>query len=447
MAKTGVTFSIQQQLANIAKNKSILDGTYLSSENNENFTEMVKHLYPWDAERTKLLNPWSYLGNIISDKIKNFVWEADTDFDIDYDILVESILTRWDLLLKYVSNWGKFTLKAVKPETYWKNWGTEMIVKIYPVYENEDWYGTPTYYLYVQSYNWKQLKNELFQIQTIDNLSNWDPVDLSKVYELSHLKPKQNIEGLPRLVEVVDVIDRPMMDTIKTVIYSVDRKIAEAEKHFNDYSEQFKLFQNIDIPKSAFKKVDWVKVINWDALWKIVRTQDYSSVWDIKIIKNWNELLEAALNQMKTQVETVAAITDIPLEYFWVQTVRDSWTWKEVWSANLFKRINKYRSKISILLEQSFDFLSQFQKVDKSITWPAIIRASENDIIMQQTILLQNNMTSLTRAIKTVHWVDDEQAELILDEIKKDQSNWLLVSLKSTNQTADATAKTSASLK
>lgn len=448
MAKTGITFNIQKELANIAKNKALLDWTYLSRIDDENFTEIVKHLYPNDAARAKLLNPWSYIGNIVWDKFKNFVWEAKTDFtELDFDLMVESILTRWQILLKYTNSAWKWSLKAVRWETYWQDGWIEKIAKLYPVYSEKDLLGFPTYYLYVQSYNWNELKNDLYKVNTIDNLSDWEPVPLSSVYELSNLPPYQVIENLPRLVEVVDVWDRPIMDTIRTLVYSIDRKLAEAEKHFNDYSEQFKIFQNIEIPKSAFVTLsDKTRVINWDKLWKIVRTQEDFSNWDIKIIKNGNELLEQALEHVDKQISLIAAITDIPLEYFGFQTVRDSGAWKEVWNAHLFKRIQKYRDKIETALNRCFDFLWTFTEVDKKIIWPPIIRMSENDILNKQILMVQNNLTSLKRAIMEVHNTDEQQADELIEEIKKDQSNWLLVSLKASNQNADAMAKQNAVL-
>jgi len=65
------------------------------------------------------------------------------------------------------------------------------------------------------------------------------------------------------------------MDTIRTLVYSIDRKLAEAEKHFNDYSEQFKIFQNIEIPKNAFVTLsDKTRIIDWNKLGKTVRTQE-----------------------------------------------------------------------------------------------------------------------------------------------------------------------------
>lgn len=446
MAKTGITFNIQQELASITKNKSIIDWTYLSASDDVNFTEMVKHLYPWEESRAKLLNPWSYIWNIIWDKLKNFVWDAKTAFDINFDTIVESILIRGQIIIKYVNEWSKWGISSVRAETYWEDGWVEMIARVYPKYEWE-LLGLPTYYLYVQSYNGTTLRNNLYKVNTLDNLSDWEPVDLDKVYELSKLEPVQTIENLPRLAEVVDVIDRPMMDTVRSLIYSIDRKIAEAEKHFNDYSEQFKLFQNIEIPKNCYIKRDWSKVINWNKLWKIIRTQDYSAIWDIKIIKNWNELLESALKQADKQIQTISAITDIPLNYFGVETARDSWQWKEVGASNLFKRVQKYRDKIEYTLKKTFKFLSSFQKIDERIDWSAIIRMSENDVLVQQSTMLQNNMTSLVRAIMKTHNVDKAQADIIIEEVKLDQKNWLLVSLKAANQNADANSKQAAALK
>lgn len=453
MANTWITYNIQLKLAEISKNKELIDWTYLNKTYNENFREIVEHLYPGKQERAMLLNPGSYIWNIVWDKIKNFVWSPiiDPSLNINFDIVVESILTRWEILLKYVNDWAwEWTLQPVRAETYWEDWGKEKIARIYQVYNETliKWIA-PTNYLYVQTYDGRVLTNELFKLGATDFLSQWDPVPLDTVYELSKLPKVQIIENMPRLVEVLDVSDIPLMRTIKSIMYSIDRKLAEAEKHFNDYSEQFKLFQNIEIPKNAIESVDWGKVINWDKLWKVVRTQDDLWVWDIKIIKNWNELLDKALERVDKQIRQVSAITDIPLEYFGFDTTRDSWSWKEVWNANLFKRIQWYRDKIEKTLINCYNFLDKNNSstIDRSIIWPAIIKMSEADILNKQVIMVQNHLTSLKKAIMAAHNCSEKTAEEILEEIKQDQTDWLLVSLKEANQNADWLSKTNNVLK
>jgi len=48
---------------------------------------------------------------------------------------------------------------------------------------------------------------------------------------------------------------------------------------------------------------------------------------------------------------------------------------------------------------------------------------SENDILNKQILMVQNNLTSLKRAIMEVHNTDEQQADELIEEIKKDQSN------------------------
>jgi len=48
---------------------------------------------------------------------------------------------------------------------------------------------------------------------------------------------------------------------------------------------------------------------------------------------------------------------------------------------------------------------------------------SENDILSKQILMVQNNLTSLKRAIMEVHNTDEKQAEELIKEIQEDQSN------------------------
>ena len=73
MEKTGITTTIQNYLHSVQLNQNLLSWDYLNDLKDKNFLEMLKHLYPENIDRMKLLNPWSYLWNIVWDKIKNFV--------------------------------------------------------------------------------------------------------------------------------------------------------------------------------------------------------------------------------------------------------------------------------------------------------------------------------------------------------------------------------------
>lgn len=448
MAKTWVTKKMQNYLFWIQKAQDILSWDYLNDRNDPNFVEMLKHLYPEAEDRMKLLNPWSYLGNIVWDKIKNFVWDPKSKFsDINYDVVVESILTRWEVLLKYTNTSATdLWLTEIDPSTYYNDWETEFIVKLYEKEIDRDYNASyKETYLYVQTFNWSTLKNKLFKIpyNNLNSISDWVSVPLNTIYQTKWLLVSQEVENLDKLVISIPVTNTPLTDILRGVIYSIDRKIAEAEKNYVDYVDQFKVFQNIDIPKSAYRIVNWWRVIDWDLLWKIVKTSDLWAVWDIRIIKNTNELLDKALERVEKQIVQISTMTDVPLEFFWIKTVTDSWNWKIVWYTAFYKRITKYRSRIEKGIREWFSTLNI---EDTSIIWDAIIRMSDEDILANEAVKLQSKMTSLKRAIMKAQNVDEKEALIIIEEVKQDIKDWLLSDDTTTEQIIDSVNKTTATL-
>gem|GEM_PF-6595102 len=69
-------------------------------------------------------------------------------------------------------------------------------------------------------------------------------------------------------------IESSLITKIKSIIYSIERKYAEADKQFQNYMDQFIVMQNIEIPKHATKTVyhdgNPYEVTDFDKLGKIV---------------------------------------------------------------------------------------------------------------------------------------------------------------------------------
>ena len=72
--QTWITIQMQNYLASIQENQDLISWDYIQNSLNPNFKEMVTHLFPWQEERFKLLNPWTYIAWLIDEKISSFLW-------------------------------------------------------------------------------------------------------------------------------------------------------------------------------------------------------------------------------------------------------------------------------------------------------------------------------------------------------------------------------------
>jgi len=50
-------------------------------------------------------------------------------------------------------------------------------------------------------------------------------------------------------------LESSLIKKVKSIIYSIERKWAEADKQFQNYMEQFMVFNNIEVPADATKTV------------------------------------------------------------------------------------------------------------------------------------------------------------------------------------------------
>ena len=427
---TWVTLDIQNYLANIQENQELISWKYVSNPTNPNFEEMVKHLFPWDAERFLLLNPWSYIASLVDWKISSYYWipEDQLDYRIDYWMLIETLLTTWYQMLKVSSVDSKWELEAINWSKYYDDGITEMFIEQYKV-ENKDAISSNVldtkYYLYVQSFSNNVLKNELFEIQKWI-LGYWIPVSLDIIPELSWRPDEQIVTETNRLVYKLKA-ESSLIEKIKSIIYSIERKFAEADKQFQNYMEQFKVFDNIEIPKDATKVItqDWVNytVTDFNKLWKIVQTDWDNWPWEVKIIKNWNALISEALEFAQEQIRLISAITDIPPIFLWLEDLQwnDSWTAiiKSSWA--FYKRIESYR----VWTENLFSDVNEgIQKLTLEIDfiWPSIVTSDPSEVIADEILKVDNWFSTQLMSIMVIHWVDEKKAKEIQDEARKDQA-------------------------
>ena len=425
LQNTNVTNEMQNYFASVSLNKDILNGSYLTSLNNSNFVQMVKHLYPWEEDKTALLNPWSHIWEIINDKFMNYFGEAklDDDITLNYFEIIQTMLSCWFFLIgKEIIEW-KPRIKAIDGSKYYYDWEVETIIEVYEKQEYNhisEKFDNKKYYLYVQRCENSKVTNKLYEIESKDVYAYGTPVSLDTIEELTD-RQEEYILPYRRMVDSIKV-ESSMIERVKSIIFALDRKFAEAEKQYTRYTEQFKIFDNIDIPENCRTDVSYwgitYKTIDFDKLGSIVTTNSDNWSWDIKIVQNTNNLLTEALQFAESQIRLISAITDIPLFFFGMSQEwgNDSGTSKIKSSWSFYKRIENYRNKFTSLLNNVCDELN----IKTNIEYDNIIRIDEQEIIEVEEKKLLNGVTTRLRAIMKIHKVDKEEAQEILNEIQEE---------------------------
>jgi len=428
---TWINSDIQNYLADIQENNEIISWKYITNSLNPNFKEMVKHLFPWEIDRFKILNPWSYIWGLIDDKISAYVWipKDNLNYRFNYDMLIETLLTTWFVMMKLSSNKKEgWKMSSVEWHKYFDDWVTELFIEQYKVEEKnplDNQLMNTKHYVYVQSFSNNTLKNELFEIQPWI-LSYGKPVSLSIIPELAWRPDEQIIMEIDKLVHKIK-IESSLITKIKSIIYSIERKYAEADKQFQNYMDQFIVMQNIEIPKHATKTVyhdgNPYEVTDFDKLGKIVEIDADNWTWNIQIIKNWNELIKEALEFAEKQLQMISAITDVPKIFLWLNASEgnNSWTFivKSSWA--FYKRIERYRTSIENVFEDIIKIVKIKQLKWNWFIWPSIITTDPSDIIEDEIKLVEAGLSTKIMSIMKIHNVNENEAKKINEEIKLDQ--------------------------
>ncbi len=421
---------MQNYLANIQDNQQVISGEYVKNPTNSNFKEMVAHLYPSQSERFELLNSGTYLGGLIDDKISSYVGtpEDSLKYRIDYDKLVETMLTTGYWMLKLSSDdKNGFVLSAIEGQKYYFDGNTEFFIEQYQIEEKDaaswDLFATK-YYLYVQTFSNHVLTNKLWEIKK-DNFQNGIAVSLDLIPELADRPEEQIIMDIDRIVFTMKA-EYSIIEKVKSIIYSIERKWAEADKQFNNYMDQFLVFNNIEIPVDARKTViqdgiDYT-VTDFSKLGKIVETNPDNGNGSIDIIKNGNDLIKEALEFAERQVRQIAAITDIPPIFLGLDSAQgnDSGTSIVKSSGAFYKRIERYRTGIENLFWDVSTAITNIAKT--TFVWPSIVTSDPAETIDNEVKKLDAGITSKKMSIMAINNVSSEEADKILEEIRAEQA-------------------------
>ena len=414
-------------MSDVRENKEIISWEYVKNKLNPNFIEMVKHLYPWQEERFTRLVSGSYIWGLIDDKISSYFWVPKHNFDYRFncDLSIENLLSTWYMMVKVSWDTKWWVLSAIDWHKYYDDGVTEMFIEQYQVQTKDPSDHTileTKKYVYVQSFSDHILKNKLYEISwTV--LSAWQEVSLDTIPELAWRPDEQIIMELDRLVYKIKV-ESPIIEKIKTIIYSIERKWMEADKQFMNYMDQWTILKNIEIPKNAMKKVTywWIDydVTDFDKLWKLLEID--ADNWDgsIEIVKNWNDLVEDALKFSERQIRMISAITDVPAIFFWLENEwqgNDSGTTivKSSWA--FYKRIERYRKAF----EEVFEDIKKDLKIDYQFDWPSIVTSDPDEVVETEIKKLDAWLTTKVKSIMRIYWIDETEATALNKKIMEEK--------------------------
>jgi len=448
LQKTGVSLEMQNYLWTMSEHIEVINWDYLTSSTNENFKEMLTHLYPEQEDRAKLLNPWSYIWSIIFEHYSSYFWVPKTDDKIDIDWLdyIEWIMSTWyaRLLINpdgITVKWTRVinsTLQSIKANSYYYDWEKEYFIKLFSK-EKKDGFSNYDYFILVETFDKWNFERNLFKLNNLESYQYWEQVPLETLPQLEGLAEKLTITWLDRLI-IEKRIDHWIINKIKTIWYSIDRKIAEAEKNFIDYTEQFHVFSNLEIPDDAYTTLsNWVKKVDFDKLGKVIMTNDLNwTAWWLEIVKNTNNLLTEAIAFIDKQIRQISSISWIALHNFGIETTwgNDSWASKIASNWVFYKKIDKIRD-FTIELFSLFDFI---YKTTTFIEFTPVVTSDLTELIDEETKKLEVWITSKKLAIMKIHDVDETEALKILEEISNETEDKLTLENKFTNNDTSTSA-------
>ncbi|ATU04901.1 hypothetical protein BKN14_00385 [Candidatus Gracilibacteria bacterium HOT-871] len=418
--ETGITFDMQDYFANQTELLELISGKYVRKGSGELFEANLKHLFPGNEEQAKLINPGSYIAGIVFEWISGYIGQPKEKQNINYIDLIEGLLTTG--YFRFYQNIDTGKLETVKADKYFydKNLQKEYFVNIYEV--KEDFYRKK-YYLLIETYQKGIFERKLFLLNNIGSLSYGEQVSFDELEFLAGKPEMLKIENLDRLV-IERQVERPLLEKIKTIIFSIEKKLAEIDKNFLDYTEQFKIFRNVVIPDNCYKTLsNGIKVIDFDKLGKILVVDEINGTGGgLEIVRNTNNLLVQSIEYLDDQIRSISAITSIPLFAFGIKLEggNESGTSK-IKSAGLFyKKIEKYRE---IIINLFLEFWENFKIPDSEqiLEFGEILTSDITEIVEIQKTMLDSGIQSKKRAIMKINSTDEIEAEEILREIEEEK--------------------------
>lgn len=394
-----ITSKEQQVLVYQAWLKQLYTNEYLTNKQNENLKLIADLFFNDNITRAKQFNVWSNLFSTMADTIANFVWNPVMDLDINlWKFIIDLVsVWQWVFTINRRDNWSmnwELYLSYIPAEDFLYS---NKEYKIITAYEEIEW-NKINYFLLKQTFETWITRNELFQLQSASD-TNWVQVPLDRIPQTQHLRDEVRTWLNTPAIFVLQA--ESLLEKIKWLVYSIDRKLVMFETQFLQEIEQFKIFENIQIPNNAFSD-DWT--VSFNNIWKILASTP-GEQWNIKYISNKNDLIQDAINYEQTQIKKVSSATSIPADFLWLEWASAiSWTSRELLMQSFIKTIEKYRDMITDYLKEVYEVMW----IDSEIIWNDILTKWDKELIEELKIAREAGLISQFTWVKLYLGIEDE---------------------------------------
>ena len=427
----------QQKLIKQSWLRDLVTNDYLSDETNENLILISDLMFNDDIDRAKQFNVWSNLFMSINDVYRFFIWNPILDIELELNRYITDLNSIWKTVMWIGIKDNKLVTEYIPAKNYvYGNWEH----KVYRYYEAiiED---KKEYFLLKQRYLVWEIINELYKISWMAS-TQWDKVDLTTIIQTSWLqesiKTWLDVESIIVLEDdsVLEDENQSMMDKIKNLVYSLDRKQVMFETQFLQEVEQYKIFENIELSNAPTNSDGST---NLKSLWKVfTNNPDIWSNGDIKYINNSNPLIKDAIDYEEKQLKKVSSAVFVPLDFLWIQTTGStSWSSRQIMVNSFIKSVEAKRKLLETrLIKPLLDLLIQnkqktenWEEVTTNIIWNDVISQVGLDVANELKIAREAWIISQYSAIKLYLWltndkeVDEELAKMSNEDIITNDTN------------------------
>lgn len=418
-----ITQNIINVLAEKLKQKKLITGEYLKDENNENFQYIKGKFFSWETiDKTKTLNTGSGLFESIANILSYYVWNPSVDFKIATQLLVKDYTALWYACVGITKKDWKFQTQYQPAENYYRENGVDYIIRAYKkVYHNNIDKKTEFYYL-ITSYFGGIIENKLYKVNSL-LLTDIKEVDLITIDETANLDPIIDTGLTKTFWKITDEEEQiPLIETVKDKVYSIDRKIMMLDTQFLQNVESFVLMKGITVPDKIVRDYNEWNKINFSDLWRYIVAETDASM---EFVNNSNSLIKEAIDYEDRQIEKVASITNIPMDFLggmWTAGAIGEWS-RELLHGAFYKRIVWIRELFDTFITDIIDVIREQDKnLEDKYSRDDVFSKNSKDLVDELSVALSDRIISKKTAMKKYLWYTDEEVELEMQEIMNENT-------------------------
>ena len=403
---------IQQDLEKQVIQKRLITNEYLKDPNNENYKYIQEKFFKWQEDKTNILNTWSWLFSSVAQVMSNYVWDIISDLDFPIQKVVEDYVCLWKWIMAIARIDWKPKIQYIPAENHISKKNGDYIYRAYLHY-------TPNrvreYYILETIYIGWIIENKLYKKNWLEYTEVW----LDTIEETQDLQAVINT-WYPKTLFVIEddnLEQEPitMIDKIKDIVYSIDRKIVMFDTQFIKNVESFLLLKWIPVPQDIMEYSENGWIVKPIDLSKRVLFWDVDS--SIEFINNSNDLLSEAIEYEEKQIKKISSLTTIPMDFLgWIWTAGAIWEGsRELLHWAFIKTIKNIRK----LLDKNIVWIYETIGWEYQYTWEDIFTKDSAKVIEELKIARESGLISQATAVKRYLWLDDAELDLELNLINQ----------------------------